>query len=86
MENSNVVKTFIDGIVNDNKENKIECKTKLYKIKNQFKSIVNACSQEMFNHTDEYDLNTTLYYSILADFTSYCHEISKYIDDKIKEL
>ena len=86
MKNSNVVKTFIDGIVNDNKEDKIECKTKLHKIKNQFKSISNAGSQEMFNCTDENDLDTTLYYSIIADFTSYCHEISNYIDNKIKKL
>lgn len=86
MENNEVVKTFIDGIINDNKENKIECKVILYKIRNQFKSIVNAGIQQMFNCTDENDLNTTLYYSIIADFTSYCHEISKYIDDKIKEL
>lgn len=86
MENNEVIKTFIDGIINDNKEDKIECKLELYKIRNQFKSIVNAGSQEMFNCTDENELNITLYYSILADFTSYCHKISKYIDDKIKEL
>ena len=86
MENNEVVKKFIDGIINDNKEDKIECKVKLYKIRNQFRFIVNAGSQEMFICTNENDLNTTLYYSILADFTSYCHKISKYIDDKIKEL
>lgn len=86
MENKQVLKIFIDGIVNDNKEDKIDCKTKLYKIKTQFRSISNAGNQEMFNCVDENDLNTTLYYSILADFTSYYHEISKYIDDKIKEL
>lgn len=86
MENNEIVKTFIDGIVNDNKEDKIDCKTKLYKIKNQFRFIVNAGSQEMFICVNENDLNTTLYYSILIDFISYCHEISKYIDDKIKEL
>lgn len=86
MENNEVVKTFIDGIINDNKEDKIRCKNKLYDVRNQFKSIVNAGSKEMFNYIDDNGLNTTLYYSILADFTSYCHEISKYIDDKIKEL
>lgn len=86
MKNSNVVKTFIDGIINDNKENKTKCKLKLYDIKNQFKSISNAGSQRMFIYTDENGLDTTLYYSVLADFTSYCHEISKYIDDKIKKL
>lgn len=86
MENNEVIKTFIDGIINDNKENKIDCKTKLYKIKEQFKCITNAGSENMFNHTDENGLDTTLYYSILADFILYCREISKYIDDKIKEL